>query len=495
MKKLYFFLIIAIFVMVCNVQGKNTTYMAKDTRGIEDKISRVENRLLIAVEIEGEKNKISTIQERMKYFDVPGLSIAVIKDNQIEWAKSYGVKDKETKEKVTLNTLFQAASLSKPVTAMIALKLAAQGKIDLKRDINKQIKTWQIPENEFTKQKAVTPELLILHLSGLNVPAYPGYSTTDSIPNTIDILNGSRPANTEPTKVEIVPGTEWRYSGAGYTVLELLMLEVTGKSFPLLMKELLFIPLGLKNSTFSHNLSGSKQNLIAKAYKEDGSMVAGGYHVYPEKAAAGLWTTSLEYAKIIIELQKSYFGNSNKIITQKTAQFMLTKHWRGMGLGFILRNEGDRIALAFSGGNEGYICDIYSYLHSGSGVVIMTNSNNGAPLIEEIYRSLSREYSWPDFKQKTIRTIKVDTPLLSKYVGIYKGLSRDKEEFSFELILKDDHLYLKINEKTYKLFPIDINEFVIPEQDWRLSFIDNTEKIESVKFRLEYGRGVAKRIK
>ena len=455
MRKLYFLLIIAIFVSCCNDQKNNNIYIAQGTCGIKDKISRIENGLLPAVIIAGEKNISYSINERMQYFDVPGLNIAVIKDNTIEWAKSYGVKEKGTNDNVTLNTLFQAASLSKPISAMIVLKFAEQGKIDLKLDINKQLKTWQIPENEFTKKKAVTPELLILHLSGLNVPAYPGYSSSDSIPNIIDILNGSNLANTEPTKVEIEPETEWRYSGAGYTVLQLLMEEVTGKSFPLLMKEFLFNPLELENSTFAHNLLKSKQKLIAKGYKEDGSVVIGDYHIYPEKAAAGLWTTSIEYAKIIIELQKSYFGKSNKILTQKTTQNMLTKHWRGMGLGFILRNEGDRVALAFSGGNEGYICDVYSYLHLGSGAVIMTNSNNGGALIEEIYRSLSKEYSWPNFKPKNIKTIDVTTSTLSNYVGTYKGFTRDNEEFSFELILKNNCLYSKINNKTYKLYPIE----------------------------------------
>jgi CubicO group peptidase (beta-lactamase class C family) len=252
------FLLIPVILSSCSSsKSVDTVYMANNTSGIKEKILKIENGLLPAVVIENENSITYSIIERMQYYDVPGLSIAVIKDNKIEWAKSYGLKEKGTTDIVTLNTMFQAASMSKPITGIVAVKLAEQGKIDLYKSVNEQLKSWQIPENEFTKKKAVTPELLLLHLGGLNVHGYHGYSVSDTIPTIIDILNGTGSANSEPMKVIMEPGTKWKYSGGGYTVLQLLMEEVSGKSFPQLMKENLFDPLGIKNSTFSHNLSRS----------------------------------------------------------------------------------------------------------------------------------------------------------------------------------------------------------------------------------------------
>ncbi len=202
----YLSLLIPVIMSSCSsYKAADTVYMTNNTSGIKEKILKIENGLLPEVIIENEDSISYSIIERMQYYDVPGLSIAVIKDNKIEWAKSYGVKEKGTTDIVTLNTMFQAASMSKPITGIVAVRLAEQGKIDLYRNVNEQLKSWQIPENEFTKKKPVTPELLLMHLSGLNVHGYPGYAVSDTIPNIIDILNGTSPANTEPMKVAIEP--------------------------------------------------------------------------------------------------------------------------------------------------------------------------------------------------------------------------------------------------------------------------------------------------
>lgn len=195
MKRIYFLTVtIALVASGCHHRTTNV-YLAEGTQGLEQKIQRIESGLLPANIIAGEPDRTYTIKDRMNYFDVPGVSIAVIKDYKIEWAKSYGVKGAGTNDSVGLNTLFQAASMSKPVAAMIALKLEEEKKIDLKQDINLQLKTWHLPMNELIRQTAVTPELLMLHMGGINVPSFPGYSVSDSIPDIISILNGNRPSN------------------------------------------------------------------------------------------------------------------------------------------------------------------------------------------------------------------------------------------------------------------------------------------------------------
>lgn len=487
------FLLLNAVLLSCNNKAADTIYIANDTSGIKEKILKIENGLLPAVVIENEASIFYSITERMQYYDVPGLSIAVIKDNKIEWAKSYGVKEKGTSDIVTLNTMFQAASMSKPITGIVAVSLAEQGKIDLYRNVNEQLKSWQIPENELTKKKPVTPEHLLMHLGGLNVHGYPGYAVSDSIPNIIDILNGTKPANTEPMDVVIEPGTKWKYSGGGYTILQLLMEEVSGKSFPRLMKENLFDPLGIKNSTFSHNLSKNEKASVAKAYKYDGSMVEGGYRIHPEKAAAGLWCTPSDYAKIVIEIQKAYIGQSNKIVSQKVSKSLFTRNLGYMGYGFMIRLHGDSTAIAFGGGNEGYTCNIFSYFNLGSGAIIMANSDN-SEIMSEILRSMSKQYSWPEFKPKTMKPADVDALTLLNYVGTYKGISTDNVKFTFEITLKNNCLYSTINNKTNKLYAKNEKEFIIPERDWNISFKDKEGRIDSLEFYVDYEKGTAKRI-
>lgn len=487
-------LLIPLLLVACsNGQTSDTIYIANNTSGIKDEILKIETGLLPAIVIENEDRITYSIIERMQYYDVPGLSIAVIKDNKIEWAKSYGVKEKGTTDIVTLNTMFQAASMSKPITGIVAVKLAEQGKIDLYKSVNEQLSSWQIPENEFTEKTAVTPELLLMHLGGINVHGFHGYSASDTIPTIIDILNGTSPANSEPMEVVFEPGTKWEYSGGGYTILQLLMEDVSGKPFPQLMKESLFDPLGIKNSTFSHNLSKSEEESIAKAYKYDGSMVDGGYNIYPEKAAAGLWCTPSDYAKMVIEIQKAYFGQSDKIVSQKAAETLVTRNRGIMGYGFMIRLHGDSTAIAFGGGNKGFTCNIFSYFHQGSGAVIMVNSDNGK-VMGEILRSMSEQYSWPEFKPKTMKAADVATSTLLNYVGTYKGISTDNVEFTFEISLENNCMYSTINNKRRKLYAKNEKEFIIPEGDWSITFKDMDGKIDLLDFYVFYESGTAKRI-
>ncbi len=476
------------------IRKTDIVYPANATQSMRQKIQRVEGGLLPATIIVGEPGKTSTLSDRMKYFNVPGVSIAVIKDHKVEWAKSYGVKEAGTTDSIGLNTLFQAASMSKPITAMIALKLEEENKIDLKQDINLQLKKWHIPDNEFTGKTAVTPELLMLHMGGVNVPSFPGYPASDSIPDVLGVLNGTPPSNTEAVKVIFNPNTKWRYSGGGYTILQLLMEEATGTTFPRMMENYLFDPLKLKNSTFEHNLSAAQQNSIAKGHLENGKVVAGGYHKYPEKAAAGLWTTPMEYAEMIIDLEKSYIGEPGKILKPETSRKMLKRYRGDMALGIVLKNSGDSLALAYGGWNEGYMCDVYSYLKSGSGVVIMTNSNNGYMLIQEIYRSLAKEYGWPDFKPASIKTVDVPSSVLAGYAGTYKATLEGNKELTFDLVQKSGFLYSVMDNKSYQLYPLSEREFLIPDQDWRFKILDGDKVTDSVEFLVRFESGIARRI-
>src|SRR5262249_22998185 len=192
-----------------------------------------------------------SLEDLMKAFHDPGLTVAVIDGYKIVWAKAYGVTDYESKTPATTKTLFQAGSISKPVAATGMMSMVQQGKFSLDDDVNLKLKTWKVPENEFTKDQKVTLRRLASHTAGLTVHGFPGYDVDEKVPTVVEILNGTKPAaNTDPIRVDFVPGTKWRYSGGGVTIEQLLMMDVSGQPFPTLMKELVLDKEGMADSSY-----------------------------------------------------------------------------------------------------------------------------------------------------------------------------------------------------------------------------------------------------
>src|SRR6185369_11936721 len=266
----------------------------------QTRIQHVEEGLLPVVLIKGEPGW--TIQERMKHYRVPGVSIAVINDYKVEWARSYGVKDVETNEPVTTETRFQAASISKPVTAMIALKKVAEGKLALDENINNKLTSWKLPDNEFTAKRKVTLANLLSHTGGLTVHGFPGYEVGKRLPTVPEILNGKEPANTPAVRVDMEPGTKFRYSGGGTTITQLTLMDIEKKPYPQIAQETVLGPLGMTHSTYSQPLPDDIRKQAASGHRQDGKPVEGKIHVYPEMAPAGLWTTPTDLATFAIEV-------------------------------------------------------------------------------------------------------------------------------------------------------------------------------------------------
>ena len=269
-------------------------------------IERIEKGLRPPVLIEGDKTW--TLEERMRLFHVPGLSVAVFRDFQVSWAKAYGFADEAAGMKATDATLFQAGSVSKPVAAMGALKLVEEGKLSLDKNIDAYLKGWKIPENDLTKKTPVTLEMLLSHTGGLTVHGFPGYAADAKVPTVIEVLDGTAPANSAPIRVDLAPGTQYRYSGGGYTIAQLAMTDVTGQSFPRLLEALVLKPLGMTQSTYDQPLPATLVPKAAAGYSADGKEVPGKRHVYPEMAAAGLWSTPSDLARFGIGLQNILRG-------------------------------------------------------------------------------------------------------------------------------------------------------------------------------------------
>lgn len=384
----------------------------------DERFARVESSLAPRIFAEG--NPIQwTLQERMAHYRVPGVSIAVINDGKIEWARGYGTLAAGESAPVNAETVFQAASISKPVSALALLRLVEAGKLPLDQDVNEVLKTWKVPANSFTADEKVTLRRMLSHTAGLTVHGFRGYAEGETVPSVVQILNGGSPSNSGAIRVDLKPGTQERYSGGGYVVMHQMVRDATGESFEALLQSSVFKPLGMTRSTFEQPLSSSWSTNAARAHRSDGKRVSGNWHTYPELAPDGLWTTPTDLARFAIEMQQSLRGESNKVISAALTKQMLTRQLRSMGLGIVVAGADAALRFEHGGANEGFRCHLVAYA-SGRGCVVMTNSDNGSALIPEIQRAIANEYEWPDYRPVTRKSVPVDAEVLAGYVGSYR---------------------------------------------------------------------------
>ncbi|MEP7324854.1 MAG: serine hydrolase domain-containing protein [Gemmatimonadota bacterium] len=335
------------------------------------------------------------IKAQMARRQVNGLSLAIIQDGKIAVARGYGVTDRTTRAPVTPNTLFQAGSISKPVAAMGALHLVEAGRLVLDEDVNTRLKSWKLPENAFTVTEKVTLRRILSHSGGLTVHGFPGYDVNQPRPTLVQVLNGTRPANTDSIRVDTTPGTIWRYSGGGFTIMQQLVIDVTGKPFPLYMQETVLGPIGMSNSSYDQPQPPARAARTANGYYTDRTPVRGRWHVYPEMAAAGLWTTASDLARFVIEVQETLAGHGHGVISPAMARQYLTVQKDDYGLGIGLAGTGPALRFSHGGRDEGFDAWMEGTAESGQGVVIMINGNDNANVVDRIARYVAAAYHWP----------------------------------------------------------------------------------------------------
>jgi CubicO group peptidase (beta-lactamase class C family) len=439
-------------------------------------IESIENGLLPALILEGEEIPAMSIENRMAHYKVPGLSIAFFENGAIQWRRTYGYLSNDSLQRVNENTRFQAASISKPVAATGMLTLIQKGVLDLDTDVNSYLQEWKIPENGFTREEKVTLRRLVTHNAGLTVHGFRGYASDEAVPTTVQVLNGEDPANSDPILPDTFPGAIWRYSGGGYTVMQRVIEETTGKTFPAFMQEAVLSPAGMKRSTYEHLPPTDNPDNIAIGHRSNGEKVSGNWHTYPEMAAAGLWTTPSDLATWAIAIQNAYNGSENGILSPETAKKMLTKHQNEWGLGPGLSGEDDSLSFGHGGANEGYRCNLFAFAKKGGqGVAIMTNGDRGASLYMEILRSISNMYDWNRFEP----AIKTVISLSAEEKAAYTGLYQVNEQLKVRLDLEGE---------TLKGTPFwDQPEFVLlPEAEDR--FFDRSDGTTLTFFRGEDGK-------
>ena len=474
-------------IFFCFLFFSNALYAQSD---LQAKIQRVEQGLLPQVLVKGDP--AWTIQERMQHYKIPGVSIAVINNFKIEWSKSYGLRDVETKEPVTLETLFQAGSISKPVAAMVALEKVEKGKLALDENINNKLTSWKLPDTVFTSKKKVTLANLLSHTGGLTVHGFPGYAVGETVPTLPQILDGAPPANTGAVRVDMEPGVKFRYAGGGTTIMQLAIMDIEKKPFPQIAKETVLEPLQMTNSTYNQPLPADWLQRAAAGYRRDGSEVEGKRHTYPEMAAAGLWTTPIDLAKFAIEMQLSLQGQSNKVLSKAMTEKMLTPFIEDfVALGFFIDKKGKAIYFQHGGADEGFRAQLMAHKEKGYGAVVMVNSDNGQ-IMNEILRSIAKEYQWEDYLPQPYEITAVESKSLDDYVGRY--LVNPDRVLTFTK--ENDKLFVQpTRSPKLELFPIAANRFIRKDAAIQYSFLQKTgENADTVKINSDDGASLAPRV-
>jgi len=457
-----------LFVELCTAQS--------NTDATNDLVNKVENGLTSnVVYIEGDVT--SSIEERMKHYGVPGVSIAVIHKGEVVWAKGYGVVDKESKAPVTKETLFQASFLSMPVTAYGTLRLVEQKKVTLNEDINSYLKSWKLPANKFTKEKKATIKNLLNHSAGINLHAIPGYSTDLKAPTLVEILNGIPPVKNDPVLVNKEPDKSIYISGAGYAIIQQMMIDVVGKKFPELMNALVLQPLEMTNSTFNQPLSTEQLTKAATGYLQDGSVVKGKRHIYPAMASKGLWTTAEDFAKFMTNIHQTLKENSTKGLSKDMTALMLTPYGVSgygpsfkYGLGFNIINREDEIYFRKNGWTTGFYSEMVAHRDKGYGVVVLTNSTF-PEFNAEVMRSVALAYDW-DHYIPVHQKMEIEQAITDKIIGKYQLNTTTVEVFQ-----KDNLLFYKniLDVKAEELVKVSDSGFIRRNSSRLIQFKPNSE--------------------
>ncbi|HTT67101.1 MAG TPA: serine hydrolase domain-containing protein [Gemmatimonadales bacterium] len=365
------------------------------------------------------------VQAQMARRHIRGLSLAIIQNGRIDAARAYGVVDDSTRAPVTTATLFQAGSISKPVSALAALHLVEAGRLSLDGDVNAQLEGWKVPGNRFTTTEKVTLRRLLSHSAGVTVHGFPGYDTAGPVPSLVQVLDGAPPANTPPIRVDTVPGAIWRYSGGGFTIMQELVIDVTRTPFPRFMQQTVLGPIGMTSSSYEQPPTAARAALNAGGYYADRTPVRGRWHVYPEMAAAGLWTTPTDLARFAIEIQETLAGRGHGVISPAMARQYLTVQKAPSGLGIIVDSSGHALRFSHGGRDEGFDAQLVAFAHTGQGAAIMINANDNSRFMGRLLDYIARAWGWPmddaAGHPAATRGTPVAAPLLAEYAGYYEA--------------------------------------------------------------------------
>jgi CubicO group peptidase (beta-lactamase class C family) len=337
--------------------------------------------------------------------------------------------------------------------------------------VNSELTTWKLPESDAAKGKPVTLRELLTHTGGTTVHGFPGYAQGEPVPTLVQVLNGEKPANTAPIRIEAEPGTKWNYSGGGFTIMQMMAIDAARQPFPKLLHDTVLAPIGMKHSTYEQPLPAT-MGPAATPYNADGTAVPGGAHTYPEMAAAGLWTTASDLALYVRENQQSLEGKANHVLSQEMTHEMMKSGMGRWGLGVqIGGSEADRY-FSHGGVNAGFEALFVGYENHGDGAVVMTNAQGGSRLADQVMHSIAAEYEWPDFKQVVRTEVKVDPVVLAKYAGTYELRPGFNDTFTVE---GDRLMAQATHQSKFPMFPESETKFFFKVVDAEIEFVKDAD--------------------
>ena len=459
--------------------------MAPVFAATSDEIARVERGLRLPVALAGQPAQTRTLADEMRRLKVPGVSVAVIRGGKIAWAQGFGATHAGGPA-VTADTLFQAASISKPVTAMAALRLAQEGKLDLDADVNTLLTSWKLPAGANGDEKASLRQLLS-HTAGTSVSGFPGYAAGKPVPSLVQVLDGAAPANTKPVRIGAAPGSAWRYSGGGYSIAQQALADRSGKPFDVLLADTVLKPVGMRASSFAQPLPPALLARAALPHDEKGQPVAGGPHTYPELAAAGLWTTPADLARFALDLQRSA-GGGKGVLSPAMARMMLQPVKNDYGLGVEIEGAGTAASFAHGGSNMGYQNTLVAYAAAnGDGVVVMTNGANGGPLAASVVRAVAAEYKWTGQQPQVREAVALPADAQEKLAGRYvlKGMG------DFTIARRDGQLMVALRGDGYEpLYAASPTVFFILSRKLELRMEGDGGRLVTGSFEMPFSRAL-----
>jgi CubicO group peptidase (beta-lactamase class C family) len=436
------------------------------TTELAARISRIEKGITRGEPLWSQDTERVSILERMAFYTTPGLSVAVINDGAVEWARGYGVLEAGQLAPVTPDTIFQACSISKHVAMVGALSLVQDGKLDLDEDINRYLTSWRLPANG-AWQPRVTVRQVLAHTAGLTQNWYRGFDQGAPLPSLLDVLEGRRPANTPPIRAVLLPGSQFRYSGSHYSVLQQLLIDITGAPFPELMRELVFEPLNMRNSSYDQSFPDARPDSTAVGHYIGGEPVYGKWRVQPEMAGAGLWTSPSDLALLAIEIQSAANDQPTSFLRQSSVSQALTPQVSDQyGLGTGLEGTGAARRFGHSGDNIGYKCLSTAYVERGMGAVVMTNGDDGYWVALDLLDAIAQEYGWPEYLANHT-AIGLSSQAYDAFVGAYELHSN----LTLEITRQGDRLVLAIpGQPPLELSPSSEATFFMRELNSELRF-------------------------
>lgn len=371
-----------------------------------------------------------TLAERLAHYRVPGLSLAIIDGGRVVHAEGVGLANAVTGERVERDTLFQACSMSKPLAGLAVMRAVDRGELDLDAPVNSYLRSWRLPDSGAYSARDVTLARLLSHSAGVSVPGFKGYRAGQPLPTTLQVLDGLPPANSAPVRIVLPPGEQEEYSGGGSTIVQRVLEETSGEAFPSLLQKDVLQPLGMSQSTFAQPLPVARAAKAASGHDGQGQPVPGGSHIYPEYAAAGLWTTAADYALFLIGLQRAAASAPDAILSASAAGRMMTAVGdSSYGIGPELAGAGETLRFGHSGGNAGFCCDSRAYLHLGKGAVVLLNGEgadkSGWSLTRELMNAIARAYAWPDFLRPERHVVTIAPQAARAVEGEYRSEGGD----------------------------------------------------------------------